>query len=214
MTLLRLWMARYRYGLKIAHNSQFHKNVSFKVRMKIMTQVIIIVFWIKHCVVGINEYKLSNLFTHKCSNVKLGSQSTYKLMFTFLRNDDAIIDTCGNYTGTVSGFFGTGTVRTGALPTLVEILEVFRDRSLEKLKINKISFWQLHFSTIIECSRRPKSWTTKQLGTWLTKIERNQFFNQDIGYNQVLKTLSKQFRAKLSRCSAGAFLAKLMQSLN
>ena len=30
-------------------------------------------------------------------------------MFTFLRND-AIINTCGNYTGTGTVFFGTGTV--------------------------------------------------------------------------------------------------------
>ena len=43
----------------------FHKNVLFKVGIKIMSQVILVVFWIKHCVIGINEYKLPNFFIQK-----------------------------------------------------------------------------------------------------------------------------------------------------
>ena len=80
----------------ITKQSLFHKSVLFKVRIKNMAQVIIIVFWIKHCVVGINEYKLSNFFIQKSLRlfeVLLGLQQIDVYI------NDATINTCGNYPG-------------------------------------------------------------------------------------------------------------------
>ena len=74
--------------------------------------------------------------------VQLCSHSTYKLMFTFLRLDGAMINKCGNYTGTGTGLFGTGIVQvlvpvpyvpeTGALPTLTTN-KITRYSSIRKL---------------------------------------------------------------------------------